>query len=221
MKKILAILLVVVMAATAIIGGTLAYFTDTGDVTNTFEMGNVDITLDEAVVEKVEDSDEWEPTDDRTEEGNDYGQVYPGAVLPKDPTIHNVGNSDAYVWATVNVSNWANIYVALGGDATDEAGLTKLIGDTLGEGWSIYSAGAGDTLDWANGIMDAKYVLKYEPRLAAGESTTAMFETITVPAEFTNDSAEWDFETIKVEGFAIQAEGFGTWQDAYDAYNAA
>lgn len=44
-KKILAISIVVCLAAVAIIGGTLAYFTDTADVTNTFTVGSVKISL--------------------------------------------------------------------------------------------------------------------------------------------------------------------------------
>ena len=41
-KKILAIGLVVAMAATAVVGGTLAYFTDTDQKTNTFTAGGVE-----------------------------------------------------------------------------------------------------------------------------------------------------------------------------------
>lgn len=44
-KKILAISIVVCLAAVAIIGGTLAYFTDKADVTNTFTVGSVKINL--------------------------------------------------------------------------------------------------------------------------------------------------------------------------------
>lgn len=40
-KKILSLCLVVALAATAIIGGTLAYFTDTDNATNTFTTANV------------------------------------------------------------------------------------------------------------------------------------------------------------------------------------
>lgn len=47
-KKIIALCLVVALAATAVIGGTLAYFTDTKDVTNTFTVGNVKISLIES-----------------------------------------------------------------------------------------------------------------------------------------------------------------------------
>ena len=44
-KKIVALCLVVALAATAIIGGTLAYFTDNDAKTNTFTVGNVKIQL--------------------------------------------------------------------------------------------------------------------------------------------------------------------------------
>lgn len=46
-KKIVSLCLVVALAATAVIGGTLAYFTDNDDASNTFELGGVDITLTE------------------------------------------------------------------------------------------------------------------------------------------------------------------------------
>ena len=49
-KKILAIGLVVAMAATAVVGGTLAYFTDTDQKTNTFTAGGVKIDLIEQQV---------------------------------------------------------------------------------------------------------------------------------------------------------------------------
>ena len=47
-KKLLALCLVVALAATAIIGGTLAYFTDHDTETNTFTVGNVKIDLIES-----------------------------------------------------------------------------------------------------------------------------------------------------------------------------
>ena len=50
-KKILALCLVVALAVTAVVGGTLAYFTDTDNATNTFTTGKVDITLNETFSE--------------------------------------------------------------------------------------------------------------------------------------------------------------------------
>ena len=52
-KKILAMCLVVAMLAIAIVGGTLAYFTDTDAETNVFVVGNVDIDLIESRLHRV------------------------------------------------------------------------------------------------------------------------------------------------------------------------
>lgn len=51
-KKILSLCLVGLLAATAIVGGTLAYFTDNDNKTNTFTVGNVDIRIDEKMIDK-------------------------------------------------------------------------------------------------------------------------------------------------------------------------
>ena len=52
-KKILVMCLVVALAVTAVVGGTLAYFTDTDDAANTFTTGKVDITLNETFNEQT------------------------------------------------------------------------------------------------------------------------------------------------------------------------
>ena len=52
-KKILVLCLVVALAVTAVVGGTLAYFTDTDAKTNTFTTGKVDITLNETFEEQT------------------------------------------------------------------------------------------------------------------------------------------------------------------------
>lgn len=64
-KKILTLCLVVALAATAIIGGTMAYFTDDEQATNTMTIGNVQINIDE--FQKVKDdkgNEVWEPFED-------------------------------------------------------------------------------------------------------------------------------------------------------------
>ena len=49
-KKITAIFLCVALVAIAVVGASLAYFTDTKTATNTFTMGDVKIKLDETNV---------------------------------------------------------------------------------------------------------------------------------------------------------------------------
>ena len=54
-KKVTAIALAVCILAVAVIGATMAYFTDTDSKTNTFTFGKVDIDLTE---ESIEDKEE-------------------------------------------------------------------------------------------------------------------------------------------------------------------
>lgn len=212
-KRFVAILLCVTLVALAAIGATFAYLTDTKTVDNTFTMGNVAIKLDETNVN--------DPTGDRVT-SNEYN-VYPGAVVKKDPIVHNTGKNAAYIRATVNVSNWMNLcaayYPESGFEFTKpgyEKSLELLVG-TLGEGWSVVGVTRGDT--FTLGQIDAKFILKYDGKLAAGDDTTAMFQTVTIPAGIDNANTD-SFKEVKVVAQAIQADGFDTWEDAFAAYDA-
>lgn len=212
-KRFVAILLCVTLVALAAIGATFAYLTDTKTVNNTFTMGNVAIKLDETNVN--------DPTGDRVT-SNAYS-VYPGAVVTKDPIVHNTGKNAAYIRATVNVSNWMNLCAAYYpdfkytfGQEGYKADLNLLVGE-LGEGWSVVGVEAGDT--FTIGQFDAKFILKYDGKLAAGADTTAMFQTVTIPAGIDNANTE-SFSGVKVVAQAIQADGFDTWEAAFAAYDA-
>lgn len=216
-KRFVAILLCVTLVALAAIGATFAYLTDTKTVDNTFTMGNVKITLDETNVN--------DPEGDRVTR-NTYN-VYPGAVVTKDPIVHNTGKNAAYIRATVNVSNWMNLCAAYYPDFKEtfpndgyKAALNLLVGE-LGEGWSVVGVEAGDT--FTIGQFDAKFILKYDGALdgalAAGADTTAMFQTVTIPAGIDNANTD-SFKEVKVVAQAMQADGFNTWEDAFAAYDA-
>lgn len=212
-KRFVAILLCVTLVALAAIGATFAYLTDTKTVDNTFTMGNVAIKLDETNVN--------DPTGDRVT-SNTYN-VYPGAVVTKDPIVHNTGKNAAYIRATVNVSNWMNLCAAYYPDFKEtfpndgyKAALNLLVGE-LGEGWSVVGVEAGDT--FTIGQFDAKFILKYDGKLAAGDDTTAMFQSVTIPAGIDNANTD-SFKEVKVVAQAIQADGFDTWEAAFAAYDA-
>ena len=212
-KKITALCLCVALLAIAVVGASLAYFTDTKSATNTFTMGNVAIKLDETNVN--------DPNGARVT-SNAYN-VYPGAVVTKDPIVHNVGANAAYIRATVNVSNWMNLVSAYYPDFEEtfpndgyKAALNLLVGE-LGEGWSVVGVEAGDT--FTIGQFDAKFILKYDGKLAANADTTAMFQTVTIPTGIDNANAD-SFKEVKVVAQAIQADGFDTWEDAFAAYDA-
>lgn len=212
-KRFVAILLCVTLVALAAIGATFAYLTDTKSVNNTFTMGNVAIKLDETDIKN--------PNGDRVT-SNEYN-VYPGAVVTKDPIVHNTGKNAAYIRATVNVSNWMNLCAAYYPDFKEtfpndgyKAALNLLVGE-LGEGWSVVGVEAGDT--FTIGQFDAKFILKYEGALAAGADTTAMFQTVTIPAGIDNANTD-SFSGVTVVAQAIQADGFENWEDAFAAYDA-
>lgn len=227
-KKILSLCMVGALAATAV-GGTLAYFTDTDENTNVFTVGNVDITLDEALVEK--EGDTYKTVDgDRVIE-NEYKLIYPGAVLPKDPTVHNEGNNDAYVRVQVTIANGMTLLPTFVEDdtLTDELytnALMEMVG-SLGKGWEITdSIDAAEAMNNVmNSVTDATFEITYTPRLVAETDTTPVFEKITIPTSWTQDDAR--ITAIQEVGFkmnivaeAIQAETFADATAAFAAYDA-
>ena len=91
-KKIIALCLIVALAATAVIGGTLAYFTDTDSAKNTFTVGGVSIELIEQQTSEnglvsFEQSKPLVP-----------GKSNDGNAQSKIVTVKNTGENDAWVW---------------------------------------------------------------------------------------------------------------------------
>lgn len=73
MKKKLTLVVSLLLVMALSIGGTIAWLTDTETVTNTFTVGNIDITLEESTV--------------------DYKMI-PGNDIAKDPLITVIGGSE-------------------------------------------------------------------------------------------------------------------------------
>lgn len=224
MKKKLIVALGIVLVVALAITGVIAYLTDDAEVNNVFTLSdNVDITLDEAPVEKEGDVYVADTTIDRVPE-NTYNEVYPGAVMPKDPIVHlQPGAADAYVRALVTVTNGTEWLPVV--DVDLEAAFVELTGNTIGDGWVISEVATAD-----NG-KDIIYTLTYEPRMNGSETavvdTTAVFEQIVFPADFTysqikdlfdvNADGDVNFE-VNVVAQAIQAEGFTGANAAFQAY---
>ena len=134
-KKLTAIALVICLVAVALVGGSLAYFTDNDDATNTFTVGNVSIDLTEP---------KWDASGSQ-----DAPEVYPGEALAKDPTVTNDGANPCFVRISVT-----------GLDCLDPAGMityrTDYVADKLGDNWVKHTDGyyyytkvlaAGETTD--------------------------------------------------------------------------
>lgn len=106
-KKLIAISLVVAMLAVAIVGGSLAYFTDTDEETNTFTAGGVKIDLIEQQVNEAGTALEDFKQDQvlmpivgsAQGDKDNFGQPVAENYVDKIVTIKNTGKSAAYVRA--------------------------------------------------------------------------------------------------------------------------
>lgn len=222
-KSILMAAIAVMLVAVLVVGGTLAYFTDTKSADNTFTVGDVKIKLDESNVN--------DPNGDRVT-SNEYTDVFPGIQYKKDPVVTNTGKNDAYVRAVVTVENgmnWLGLYNYDGKDpntvwtAPQEEAFMKLICDKLGEGWVLVDV-AYDLSGPNHPTSDFVATLKYTGVLKSGDATSAMFENVMLPTNATaNDIATRVAQNgvfhIDVVAQAIQADGFDTWEAAFTAFD--
>lgn len=220
-KRFVAILLCVTLVALAAIGATFAYLTDSKTVNNTFTMGNVAIKLDESKVDQNGNAVEGDRVTSNT-----YN-VYPGAVVTKDPIVHNTGKNGAYVRAVVTIEdgmNWLGLYNENVWTAPQEAAFNAMINNTLGDGWELVDI-AYDMSGPNHPTSDFVATLKYTNVLEAGKDTTAMFSQIAFPTKLTGNDVTSRIDQngefgINVVAQAIQADGFETWEDAFAAYDA-
>ena len=165
----------------------------------------MEITLDETSVAN--------PTGPRVT-SNTYN-TYPGAVVTKDPIVHNTGSNAAYIRATVKVEGWVTTckdcykFDGTGGYANTLVDYL-VVEDQLGAGWGVEKA----MVD-ANG-NDVTFVLRYDRELAVGAETAPMFRQVQVPTGLENGQT---LGTITVKADAIQTDGFDTWDAAFDAFD--
>ena len=227
-KKIIAICMCVALLAVAVIGGTLAYFTDeTQKVQNTFSVGNVKITLDEAALD-----DSGNVTSERTEEGNDYGVMMPGSSISKDPTVHvDKTSQDAYLFVQLDLSKYASLvmmYKQLNPvadvstlDAQIDAVLSYIDGFEKDD-WTIMNED-DITASLANGNPTTlSVILGYKSTVTAGQDIV-VFTGITMPADITSEMLEnvpnftTDDFNIDITAYAIQAAEIEDLDAAYAA----
>ena len=247
-KKIIALCLIVALAATAVIGGTLAYFTDTDEAVNTFTMGNVQIALQE-VFDK------------------DNAVLRPGTqkenAIQKEVTIKNTGSEDAYVWY--------EYYIPTALDSVDgSTGTNNIVHvNSSGRTWDKYSTnskywveGQTEALPEAqtwdhdpevelgitgtegyirqetiNNISYNVYLVLYHGKLAKNEVTSVGMTQVYLDSKvdnyvdangktiYTINGKDLTYDLTKgvniiVKAYGIQAAGFDNVYDAFAAYQA-
>ena len=226
-KKILAFAMVFALAAVAVVGGSLAYFTDTDAKDNTFTTGNVDIEL----IENFGDNNPDTPEKLLPATGSAQAGTLKNGVT-KEVSVKNTGSEDAYVRVHIAIPN-----VLDNGSDTFDAGKNVLhfnfAKDSIGEGKWDWSKTSGTPYedDWnyyetsINNVKYNVYVVTYGTALKTGEVTPekAMHQ-VYLDSKVTNADVEKINETldknwkILVVAEGTQAAGF---EDAYSALNTA
>lgn len=122
-KKLTAIALIVVLLAVAVVGSSLAYFTDTEKATNVFTVGNVDIELEEKMATTTND---WYPTEFVDWEAQ---ALVPGAYgYNKMVLVKNTGENDAYVRVKVRYEAALESVLSVGSDLLEERNASVAYG---------------------------------------------------------------------------------------------
>ena len=113
-KKIITLCLVIAMLSVAVIGGTLAYFTDVDRATNEFTVGGVKIDLYETVGHKdgANNPKAAEQTLGKATADADpivnhkYESIMPGDTLKKVVTVENTDSEAVYVALSIVQNNY-------------------------------------------------------------------------------------------------------------------
>ena len=247
MKKIIAMLLVVVLCCSVSVGLTLAYLTDRDSEANIFAIGDVEIDLSEDF-----------------EQG---ATLIPGVDIEKAPVITNTGDNDTWVWMTVaipaaldvpsntaegssdNVIHWNYL------GATSEEYITEeRVQKAIANGY-LPAGTTAEALKAANSTWDCENSLLYQEEIdgVTYNVYTMLYNKILAPEEVTvpgmvkvyldtnvdiDPDGNWNFvengnvtainwnsdvdgaPVIYVSAYAMQAEGFDTAMEAYEAYQA-
>lgn len=190
--KALGLMMAAVLLVTATIFGTMAYLTSTDEVTNTFTVGSVAITMDEAPV----GTDGKEIAGGRVK-ANSY-KLMPGHVYDKDPIVHFQPKSEAS-WLFIEVTN------EIADIESKAQGYKSIATQITDNGWT--------ELENHTGV--------YYKSVSANTSETdavdyRVFAGFTVDGGVTGDTlAGYNGKTVKVTAYAVQADGFTTASTAW------
>lgn len=180
MTKALLLSLCAVLLVIGSVFTTLALLTSNDSVTNTFTVGSVAITLDEAKVD-VYGKD---ITPASRVKANEY-KLIPGHSYKKDPTVHFAANSEES-WLFIKVQNEIS--------AIEDG--TKIAAQITANGWSALTG------------VDNVYYKKVDANTTSAAVDYPVFSSFKVSE--TADLSSYAGKTIVVKAYAIQADGITT-----------
>mgnify|MGYP005890042469 CR=1 FL=1 len=187
-KALLLSLCAILLVVTSVFG-TMAYLTSQADVSNTFSVGKVNITMDE---EDVDNS-----TSGASRDTSNAYLLMPGITYPKDPIVHVRPDSEScYIFVKVE-NGIAAFEAATAGD------YTNIAGQISANGWT--------PLDGVANVYYKEYV-------KGQEATDLTVFTELKIADNANDTSGWDQIddlTINVTAYAVQHASFNNAEEAW------
>lgn len=206
-----------------LVGTTIAYFTARKQSDAVFVSGNVEIALSEAAVKREGYNLVADPDKPRIFGGsgetpiNNYGSVYPGQFIYKDPTVTNKGDNEEWIAVKVTFTDGkGDLTKVMGYDGSDEISIKTLVsGGLLSEKTHVGTWKGIDDVHYNDNyamvqVADASsgtyefYFFVLAP-LAVNDSVT-IFDSINIPAEWNNA----DMQNLVNLGIKIQAYGVQT-----------
>lgn len=199
-RKALMLILCAALLVSATVMGTLAYLTsETGVVTNTFTVGKVEITLDEAKVDAY-----GVPVANAARVyGNEYKMIG-NQSYTKDPTVH-VGATSEKCWLFVKVVNPLS---AIEAKYEYAEGKTGTIAEQMAANGWMQLAVDGENVE---------NVYYYDGIVEAG-ANKVVFNGFKIDGIKLANNAQ--IGNVTIDAYAIQAEGFTSAVAAWKA-NAA
>lgn len=231
-------ILAVVLSCAAILGGTvfgsMAYLKDQDVVTNTFTVGQVDISLDEALTndagEKLAADKTTVYTDPAAQtladrvKANTY-KLIPGHTYVKDPTVHvAAGSETCYVFVKVENGLAKSDKKTIEADHDAAVGGYKSVNSQINNNhWIGLYYNVTDTADPTH--ITKKHSSGVYYKLVSAEDAKKGIDLQVFSCFKIKDGAtaaeleDYEDSTIKVTAYAIQADGFINAPQAAQQFN--
>lgn len=237
-KKILALSLALALGATLMVGGTLAWFSDTDQATNTFTLGSVEI-------EQTETNKDGTPfTQDQQliPVGSNITPVDDANFIHKQVTVKNTGKNPAYVQTSIAVPAVLDTGLLRWDVNLTTGGWEAVDGDENTDGIQPVGTGAYD-LD-GDGTAETMnvYQYRYAVELASGATSPMLLNGVYIDQSadlnvYRDDADQilkayfvWNggeitgYDVSKIEKLpilvatqAVQSQGFGTVSEGLNA----
>ena len=185
--KTLVALLSLVLLLGCSLGGTLAWLSDsTGPVTNTFTVGDIDITLVETTT--------------------DY-KIVPGVNIAKDPKVTVEADSEAcWLFVKVDEDNWPTF------TESDGTTTTRKVNYTIAQGWAELTGVPGVTGVYYRQVGASDNAQEFY--VLAGNTVTVS-ENLT-KSEVQGIGTGENAPTLTFTAYAVQREGVDTPTEAWN-----